>query len=86
MSVQLFPCILLPQTKKNPPLFGILHILFFQMYRVHKSVSSLLTSSGRGWNDLCVRLPIVKFDSFGNVKERRKREEEEDFGGFGDFG
>ena len=46
------------------------------MYRIHKSVGDLRTSNERRWDDLCVKLPIVKVDAFGgedNEEEEGKR-------------
>jgi len=47
----------------------------FKMYEIHKKVLKLRTTSGHGWTDLCVRLPVVKLPgSLNEDDERAKRE------------
>ncbi len=53
------------------------------MYEIHKRVRAIRTSDeGRqGWEDRCVKVPVVNLDEvvFGKKRRRRKREKEDFF-------
>jgi hypothetical protein len=44
------------------------------MYKVHKKVEQVQTAEGKYWNDVCMRLPIVKVDIDGSVAEKTEKQ------------
>ena len=44
------------------------------MYKLHKDVLGLRTSDGSGWEDLCIKLPIVKVGGFEEEDKTGKKD------------
>ena len=53
------------------------------IYRVRKSVETLVTSTGDSWQDMCMKVPIVKAPdvaSFLNFGRKRRKRQDDDIG------
>jgi hypothetical protein len=48
------------------------------MYKVHKKVEQDQTAEGKYWNDVCMRLPIVKVDIDGSVADKTGKQKVDD--------
>ena len=51
-----------------------------QMYEIHKKVLGVHMEDGKGWADLCVKVPVVNLEEMFSPTKRRRRREVDDFG------